>query len=97
MSQVLQIIGTWTSQFGPVTFTGSPDHLSGHWDQKEGQGKITAGMFNPATGVLVFSYFQSWNDQHGAAAFLISATGREFHGNYVQPNGNNGAWDLIRV
>jgi hypothetical protein len=94
MSQV-KVLGTWSSQWGPVTLTGSPDHLSGHWDQQEGRGQITAGMFNSATGVLVYAYYQPWNDQHGAAAFLVAATG-QFTGNYVQQDGNNGPWNLAR-
>jgi hypothetical protein len=95
MSQV-NVLGPWSSNWGPITFTGSSDHLGGHWDQSATQqGQITAGMFNPTTGLLVFSYYQSWNDQHGAAAFILSATG-QFNGNYAQPNGNNGGWNLTR-
>ena len=94
MSQV-NVLGTWASQWGPVTFTGSPDHLTGHWDQHEGRGQITGGMFNSATGVLVFSYNQPWNNQHGEARFHISAVG-QFDGSYAQQNGNHGPWNLRR-
>ncbi|QBD80647.1 hypothetical protein EPA93_33620 [Ktedonosporobacter rubrisoli] len=96
MSQV-NVLGTWPSNWGPVTFTGTPDHLSGHWDQGEGkQGQITAGFYNPTTGLLVFSYYQAWNNQNGVAGFLLSET-NPLVGNWAQPNGSHGGWDLIRT
>ena len=99
MSQA-SVLGTWYStQWGPLTLTGTSERLSGHWDQgTEGteEGQITAGIFNPETGLLVFAYYQSWNDQHGAAGFILSADGSQLVGSFAQPNGNNGSWILTR-
>lgn len=90
------VMGTWYSDWGPITFAGTPDHLGGHWDQDGGrQGQVTAGTYNPTTGLLIFSYYQNWNNQRGAAGFLLSDSG-QFNGQYVQPNGGHGSWTLTR-
>ncbi len=90
------IFGTWySSQYGPLTLTGSPENVGGHWDQSAGQGKITQGTFNPATGVLAFAYYQSWNDQHGVAGFALSADGTRLEGTWSQPSGHS-SWNLTR-
>lgn len=95
MSQT-SIFGTWySSQYGPLTLTGSPENVGGHWDQAPGQGQITIGTFNPATGVLAFAYSQPWNDQQGVAGFALSADGTQLVGTWKQPNGN-GSWTLTR-
>jgi hypothetical protein len=95
MSQA-SIFGTWNSNFGTFTFTGSPQHVTGSWDQGPGkQGKITAGTFNPTTRTLAFSYHQPWNNQDGVAELTLSTDGLQLEGTWSQGNAN-GRWIMTR-
>jgi hypothetical protein len=96
------ILGTWDSDWGPVTFRGRADgrggvvKFTGTWAQGPNQiGVIKEGVYDPATRKLVFFYYQDWNDQHGEADFLLSDDGRTLSGAYNQTNGS-GRWTMTR-
>lgn len=77
------ILGTWQSEWGPVTLSGSCDRITGYWVQSpSARGEITGGSFDSDSRTLTFFYKQSWNNvTDGRAVFsrvtipMIAAAG----------------------
>ncbi len=91
------ILGTWKSEFGPVTFTGSCGNITGYWQQEASyRGEITGGSLESDIRTLTISYKQSWNNiTNGKAVFKLSADGKTLNGRYTG-GGGNGIWNLIK-
>ena len=101
-TQPITIGGTWESNFGVVTLQlGTPGanrlvSVSGFWIQGDGkQGTIKNGTFDPASGVLEFSYSQPWNNTEGSARFTLAPDGKILKGTWKQPSGQ-GDWTMQR-
>jgi len=58
-------------------------------------GKITDGTFDSASGILKFSYYESWYDLNGSAQLTLSSDGKKLEGTWTQP-GNSGTWIMSR-
>jgi hypothetical protein len=92
----LSIMGTWNSDWGPVTFEGSDAGVTGFWIQgAPNKGLIKGGSFDPQTRKLVFQYYQPWNDQNGKAELTLSKDGTTLSGTWTQQNGS-GRWTMTR-
>jgi len=92
------IAGVWTSDWGPVTISvdSATGKVTGSWDQGDGKiGKITDGTFDSASGILKFSYYESWYDLNGSAQLTLSSDGKKLEGTWTQP-GNSGIWIMSR-
>lgn len=89
------IPGTWQSEWGPVTLSGSCDRITGYWVQdSSARGEITGGSFDSSSRTLEFTYKQSWNNvTDGRASFTLSADGRTLDGGY-SGGGGNGVWEM---
>lgn len=95
------LLGTWTSDWGPVTFAGKPARgktvsFTGHWIQSKTQrGQIKGGSFDLRSRRATFTYYQHWNKQNGRADLTISADGKSMSGTWTQGNGS-GSWTMTR-
>lgn len=69
--------GTWTTNWGDMTLTGSGDRISGTYSHSQGnlQGAVTGN-------VLRFHWTQKGNGNKGAGKFLLSADGKTFSGSW---------------
>lgn len=101
-SAATDVLGSWDSQWGPVSLEsagqGSDGSLrvKGRWQQgAKGTGLIESGTYNPASGTLEFIYFQPWNSIRGTAKFSRAASG-DFVGSFSQPPAYTGAWTMSR-
>jgi hypothetical protein len=95
-AHIANIAGTWNSNFGPVSITQSGQAVGGTWHQEQGKdGRIEAGSYDPASGVLTFRYYLPWSSMRGNAQFQLSSDGKTFDGTYTQENGQ-GVWTMHR-
>jgi hypothetical protein len=103
-----EIAGTWTSDWGQVEFAGSNRSLAGRWLQSGGNvGKITGGSYDPNTKRLVFTYYQSWNNQDGRGEFTLSSSGGKLrltgtwkqwgHGQPEPASATSGSWTMEKA
>ncbi len=94
------ISGAWNSDYGQVFLEVAPNGaVSGYWLQNEGTGQITRGQYD-GFRVVVFSYFEPWNNAKGNASLNLSADGKTLSGPWSQtkPDGSfsSGQWVLTR-
>jgi N-formylglutamate amidohydrolase len=86
----------------------APVQVVGEWQQPPGAGacpaqqgppgcvgRIEQGRYDPATGVLEFTYYQDWNDTRGTARLTLAPDGAALSGTWTQP-GEQGTWTLQR-
>lgn len=82
--QLQDILGTWNSNFGPVTFKRSstnPQFFDGYWNEKSKfGGVIKLGNYDRSHGFLQFSVHQKYNNSDGHAEFLSSSDGKRLEG-----------------
>lgn len=82
--------GEWDSNWGKVTMVhgaivdDKPVKVTGYWIQGEekNRGIFRSGTFDPKTGILKLSYWQSWNFMLGSATFKMSADGKRLEGSW---------------
>lgn len=97
------IAGTWDSNWGPTTFFhdpiegNKPVHVSGYWvENSKKRGVFKSGTYDPSTGELKLSYYQSWNFMTGKAHFKLSPDGRRLEGRWLHTVLIFGPWNLWR-
>jgi CubicO group peptidase (beta-lactamase class C family) len=100
----INIAGVWDTSFGFATIHTTPIEgkktlsVTGFYNfEKDKKGIIRKGTFDPATGILELTYFESWqNDSIGTAHFTLAADHNHFKGKFKQ-GGLSGDWDMTRV
>jgi uncharacterized caspase-like protein len=98
------IDGEWESNWGKVTFKhdaivdDKPVKITGYWMQQleKHRGAINSGTFDPKTGVLKFSYWQSWNFMSGSAHFKMLPGAKRLEGGWRHYGVAGDNWTMWR-
>ena len=95
-----QILGDWTSNFGPVHVdlvslepaTGGTK-VKGSWlEGPDKKGLITSGRYDPATKKLTLDYTETWTKLSGHAVLVLDKSATELAGPFKTSNGQTGQW-----
>jgi HEAT repeats len=97
------IAGIWSSNWGPVTIDAKAVDarqrvvLQGSWVQGAGMdGVITAGTFEPDTGIFEYSFDEPWHNMSGTARLRMSPDGNRLNGTWTFTSGGSGTWTMWR-
>ncbi|MFG0334741.1 MAG: HEAT repeat domain-containing protein [Maioricimonas sp. JB049] len=98
------IVGTWSSNWGPVTIRAADtaaadgrEHVVGSWIQGAGMnGIITRGAYDPSTRVFEYAFSEPWHSQTGTARLTRSVDGRSMSGTWTFDGGGGGSWTMER-
>jgi hypothetical protein len=93
----------WATDWGQLTITYGG---KGSWLQGGSTGEITSSKYDPASRVVTFTYYQTWNKQEGEATLTIALGGQGFNGTWQQRtlgtsapfgSGGKGTWSGTRA
>lgn len=59
-------------------------------------GVITAGTFDPDTGVLEFTFDEPWHNMSGTARLQMSPDGNRLDGTWTFTSGGSDTWTMWR-
>ena len=96
--------GQWDSNWGKVTLAhgaivgDKPVKVTGYWiqDADKNRGVFRSGSFDPNTGLLKLTYWQSWNLMIGKATFKMSPDGKRMEGSWKHFGVAGDPWILWR-
>jgi hypothetical protein len=102
-SNIVDVSGPWTSQFGTINLkvdgkdTDGQVIVSGNWTNGGSSSEIVYGRFHPgiAAGVLKVEYYVPQRKVYGYAEFKLGATQTVFTGKYDETD-QHGDWVLTR-